>query len=67
MRVLSNGGRNRTLHAGIVREAIWHHEHACWNYYLQVGGRRISKRYGLEDLERTGDDGRAPDGAPPNI
>ena len=51
VRVLSNEGRNKTLHWGTVRRAVWHQKDECWNYYLEVGGKKISKRYLAEDLE----------------
>ena len=43
--------RNRTPHAGTVRQVIWHHKDARYHYYLEEGGRRVSKRYLAEDLE----------------
>jgi hypothetical protein len=43
--------RNRTPHEGLVREIIWHHMDARYNYYLQDGGKKVSKRYLEEDLE----------------
>lgn len=52
VRVVPNEGRNTTLHAGTVREAIWHSKEECWNYYLNVGGKKVSKRYLASDLVR---------------
>ena len=43
--------RNRTPHEGTIREIIWHHKDAKYNYYLQEGGKKVSKRYFDEDLE----------------
>lgn len=42
---------NNTPRAGTVREVIWHHKDHCYNYYLEVGAKRISKRYSAKDLE----------------
>lgn len=44
------GERNRTPLAGTVHGVIWHHKDACYNYYLEVGGRKVSKRYLAVDL-----------------
>jgi hypothetical protein len=43
--------RNRTPHEGLVRDIIWHHKDARYNYYLQDGDKKVSKRYLAEDLE----------------
>jgi len=53
VRVVPNQ-RNRTLHQGAVRERVWHHKHGCWTYSLEAKGKRVSKRYVAEDLERLG-------------
>ena len=42
--------RNRTPHTGTIREIIWHHKDQRYNYYLEEGGKKISKRYVGEDL-----------------
>ena len=44
------GERNRTARAGTVHDVIWHHKDACYNYYLEVEGRKVSKRYLAVDL-----------------
>jgi hypothetical protein len=50
VRVLLND-RNSTPHEGTVRHIIWHHKDARYNYYLQEGGKKVSKRYFEQDLE----------------
>lgn len=42
--------RNRTPHEGAIRAAVWHHKQGRFHYYLQEGGRKVSKRYAAEDL-----------------
>jgi hypothetical protein len=44
--------RNRTPHIGEVRQVIWHHKDSRYNYYLNENGKKVSKRYFAEDLER---------------
>ena len=56
VRVILNE-RNRTSHTGPVREIIWHHKDRCYNYYITAGGKKVSKRYYEEDLERVPEDG----------
>lgn len=42
--------RNRTPRVGWVRRVVWHFKLACWMFYLEAGGRRVSKRYFADDL-----------------
>ena len=42
--------RNKTPRTGVVRSVIWHYKDSRYNYYLQVGGKKVSKRYFAEDL-----------------
>jgi hypothetical protein len=51
VRVVLND-RNRTPHDGTILAAIWHHKQRRFHYYLQEGGRKVSKRYSAEDLQR---------------
>ena len=44
--------RNKTVRTGTVRQAIWHFKDARYNYYLEVDGRSVSKRYYGSDLLR---------------
>jgi len=44
--------RNRTSHVGKVRRVTWHFKDSRYNYYLSEGGKKVSKRYFAEDLER---------------
>ena len=44
--------RNRTAHVGEVRQVKWHIKDARYNFYLSENGKKISKRYLAEDLER---------------
>jgi hypothetical protein len=44
--------RNRTPRTGTIREIIWHYKDQKYNYYLDVDGKKISKRYYEEDFER---------------
>ena len=46
--------RNKTPRTGVVRDVVWHYKDSRYNYYLQVDGKKISKRYFAVDL-------RAPD------
>jgi hypothetical protein len=50
VRVILNE-RNRTPHQGTIRAAIWHHKERRFHYYLEEGGRKVSKRYAAEDLQ----------------
>jgi hypothetical protein len=43
--------RNCTPHEGTIRAAIWHHKEQQFHYYLEEGGRKVSKRYTAEDLQ----------------
>jgi hypothetical protein len=52
VRVLT-GDRNRTPHAGTVRQIIWHHKKQAYLYFLEEGGKKVAKRYFDEDLELT--------------
>ncbi len=45
--------KNLTHHVGTVRKAIWHSKDRRWNFYLEVGGKNIGKRYLAVDLRRT--------------
>ncbi len=50
VRVLVNE-RNTTPHVGLIRQASWHHKDQRWMYFLDDdGGRKVHKRYHLEDL-----------------
>jgi hypothetical protein len=51
VRVILND-RNRTARTGTIRQVIWHFKDRRYNYYLDVNGKRISKRYYEEDFER---------------
>ncbi len=33
--------RNHTPREGCIREIIWHHKDAKYNYYLQDGSRKV--------------------------
>jgi hypothetical protein len=44
--------RNRTAHEGTIRDIIWHFKDQRHNYYLEEGGKKVSKRYYDDDLER---------------
>ena len=46
------GDRNRTAHEGTIRDIIWHFKDERHNYYLEEGGKKVSKRYYDDDLER---------------
>jgi len=43
-------GRN-TERVGIVRLVRWHHRQKQWMYYIHQGGRPVTKRYWVCDLE----------------
>ncbi len=51
VRVILNE-RNRTARVGAICQVIWHFKDKRYNYYLDVNGKRISKRYFDDDLER---------------
>jgi len=53
VRVVLND-RNRTPHEGTIRAAVWHQKQGRFHYYLQEGGRKVSKRYAAEDLQPVG-------------
>ena len=53
VRVVLND-RNRTPHEGTIRAAVWHHKQGRFHYFLQEGGRKVSKRYAAEDLQPVG-------------
>lgn len=42
--------RNLTPRVGTVLRVVWHFKDACYNYYLEVDGRKIGKRYFASDL-----------------
>ena len=42
--------RNSTRRTGVIARAIWHYKDACYNYYLEVDGKKLSKRYFASDL-----------------
>jgi len=42
--------RNFTPRAGAVLQVVWHFKDACYNYYLEVDGKKIGKRYVASDL-----------------
>jgi hypothetical protein len=44
--------RNRTAHEGAIRDIIWHFKDERHNYYIEEGGKKVSKRYYDDDLER---------------
>ena len=50
VRVILND-RNRTPHEGLIREVIWHFKDQRYNYYLSEGGKKVSKRYLIDDLQ----------------
>lgn len=41
---------NLTPRVGTVLRVVWHFKDACYNYYLEVDGRKIGKRYFASDL-----------------
>lgn len=43
--------RNHTPRVGTIYHIEWHFKNGCYDYYLEVNGKRISKRYLREDLE----------------
>jgi len=43
--------RNKTVRIGTIREIIWHYKDHRYNYYLEVEGKKVSKRYLEADLE----------------
>ena len=43
--------RNKTPRTGRVERIIWHYKDSRYNYYLEVEGRSVSKRYIAEDLK----------------
>lgn len=47
--------RNRTARHGVVVRCLWHGKIGGWMFFLEVAGRRVSKRYFAEDL-RVDDD-----------
>lgn len=53
-KVRVRGDRNQTVHEGTIRGVIWHFKGRRYNYYLEEGGNKISKRYYDSDLETVG-------------
>src|SRR5262245_10858723 len=45
------GVRNNTPRRGTIRLVIWHHKDRCYDYYIRVCGKKVSKRYRTADLE----------------
>ena len=45
-------GDQHTFRRGLIRDRIWHHKANEWHYYLEVDGKRVSKRYTAADLKR---------------
>ncbi len=50
VRVILNA-RNLTPHEGPISERTWHHSDRRWIYIMSDGGRRVSKRYYIDDLQ----------------
>jgi hypothetical protein len=50
VRVILNE-QNRTARVGTIRGIMWHFKDGRYNYYLEEGGKKVSKRYFQEDLE----------------
>jgi len=44
--------RNRTAHEGTIRDILWHFKNKRHIYYIEESGKKVSKRYFDEDLER---------------
>jgi hypothetical protein len=44
------GARNNTPRRGSILQVDWHYKEQCHCYYIQVCGKRLSKRYREEDL-----------------
>ncbi len=44
--------QNKTPHIGIIRDIIWHHKYEEWNYFIEVNGKKVSKRYLESDLRK---------------
>ena len=44
--------RNQTPRRGTIRDSIWHTNNEEWNYYLEVSGKKIGKRYMASDLRK---------------
>lgn len=42
--------RNRTARVGVIANVVWHGKDGCYNYYLEVDGKKVSKRYLARDL-----------------
>ncbi|MEO1529201.1 MAG: hypothetical protein AAFX06_27590 [Planctomycetota bacterium] len=42
--------RNKTARTGTIQGVVWHFKDSRYNYYLEVEGRSISKRYLAIDL-----------------
>lgn len=42
--------RNLTQRAGTIARVVWHFKDACYNYYLEVDGKKVPKRYLACDL-----------------
>ncbi|WP_414737867.1 DUF6960 family protein [Gemmata algarum] len=53
VRVVSSD-RHRSPHAGTIREVVWHHKDARYNYYIEERGHKVSTRYLAVDLEPDG-------------
>ena len=43
-------GRNTTYHRGVIVSVNWHHKDKQWNYILEANGKKVSKRYGAQDI-----------------
>ena len=41
-----------SIHKGTIRRLVWHFKEKCWNYYIKVDNKNISKRYYDTDLQR---------------
>ena len=44
------GNRSNTPREGVVTERVWHHKDRKWMYFIRPAGKKISKRYFLEEL-----------------
>jgi hypothetical protein len=41
---------NRTVRVGRIRAIVWHSKAQRYNYYIEVSGKKVSKRYLAVDL-----------------
>lgn len=47
---VETAGQGTSCRSGVIRDRVWDHKDQRWNYYIESGGKRISRSYLDGDL-----------------